>query len=734
MKAFYTLLCLLSFFNGFSQRFDWVSFTPLATNFPNGGSGGLSVIGDSEGYIYNVCVFNDPIIVGGDTLFHIDSYSRPDLLITKWNQAGEPIDYIHIASLSNNGNPYADELLFDEVNGQILLIAHADYDGLPIQLLGNADTTLAINRGTVLRFTTDLDFVSNHNIPGGYTYGTTAVVKNGFLYAAHGYNSAISKSDSQGNVLWSKTCTGAGYHIHDIAISDDDNIYVFGYYSSGFLSALTLDGVSITPPSLGNNSHTIIYKLDTDGTVLQGDYFVEAVSIGSPARLSIDTEGNIYVACGYDIDGQSIGNHILSPPTGGTDALVAKLNSSLETQWVTELHHTGGNLETQAISIHPSGKIMVAGSYGNNAIMGEYEFDFAFYGSCFMVQLNDETGQILYAKNFGSLGAGTGRPHDVYCIDDKYYITGLSYGNSNGDPAMANYGCYTQTKTNSFLTCFNDIPFETPTVELVYGSVSLIASTNVDDATFQWFLNGEEIEGETGSSIVPSVAGNYEVVVSYYGCTASDTYTLECLPTTGTDVIIACNGYTWIDGITYTSNNSSATHLLTSSLGCDSLVTLNLIIEQISDVVTVSGNTLSAAQNNAEYIWLDCDAKLTAIPNETEQTFTPTQNGRYAVQVITGECSVISECVEITTVALNDYETHLSINIYPNPAKDVVMLSNVSIGTAITVYDLTGKMIYSAKTSSTQAVINTVGFANGVYQLQVENRGRFERMKFVVNK
>ena len=46
----------------------------------------------------------------------------------------------------------------------------------------------------------------------------------------------------------------------------------------------------------------------------------------------------------------------------------------------------------------------------------------------------------------------------------------------------------------------------------------------------------------------------------------------------GTDTQIACDSYTWIDGITYTSSNNSATHTLTNASGCDSIVTLNLTI------------------------------------------------------------------------------------------------------------------------------------------------------------
>ena len=44
------------------------------------------------------------------------------------------------------------------------------------------------------------------------------------------------------------------------------------------------------------------------------------------------------------------------------------------------------------------------------------------------------------------------------------------------------------------------------------------------------------------------------------------------------DEITACGGYTWIDGHTYTESDSTATYTLTNSIGCDSVVRLNLTV------------------------------------------------------------------------------------------------------------------------------------------------------------
>lgn len=58
---------------------------------------------------------------------------------------------------------------------------------------------------------------------------------------------------------------------------------------------------------------------------------------------------------------------------------------------------------------------------------------------------------------------------------------------------------------------------------------------------------------------------------------------------TGTAIVTACNSYTWINNVTYTVSNNSATVLLTNVTGGDSLVTLNLTITQpTQDTLTVN--------------------------------------------------------------------------------------------------------------------------------------------------
>ena len=68
-----------------------------------------------------------------------------------------------------------------------------------------------------------------------------------------------------------------------------------------------------------------------------------------------------------------------------------------------------------------------------------------------------------------------------------------------------------------------------------------------------------------------------------------------------TDEQIACNTFTWIDDITYTEDNTTAqqTFIGGAANGADSIVTLNLTINSVTDLSTsVDVATITANVSN----------------------------------------------------------------------------------------------------------------------------------------
>jgi ELWxxDGT repeat protein len=97
------------------------------------------------------------------------------------------------------------------------------------------------------------------------------------------------------------------------------------------------------------------------------------------------------------------------------------------------------------------------------------------------------------------------------------------------------------------------------------------------------------------------------------GCDSTITLNLTILnSTTGTDVQIACDSLTWIDGNTYYTSTNIPTFIIQNAAGCDSTVTLNLIINNSTTMTDIQiacdsltwidGNTYYSSTNTPTFV------------------------------------------------------------------------------------------------------------------------------------
>jgi len=208
-------------------------------------------------------------------------------------------------------------------------------------------------------------------------------------------------------------------------------------------------------------------------------------------------------------------------------------------------------------------------------------------------------------------------------------------------------------------------------------------------------------------------------------------------PVSGTDVITECNSFTWIDGNTYTASNFSATFNIVGGAanGCDSVVTLNLTLNTVSDITTTtSGLTISANFITTQYQWLDCDDSYAPISGETLQAFTATSNGNYAVQMTSEDgCTDTSACVAITTVGLFENNFTNAIVLYPNPTEGnfSIDLGENYVSAIVTITNLNGQVVQSEVHGAGQTISMKLEAPAGIYLLSIETGDKRAVLRFV---
>ena len=216
------------------------------------------------------------------------------------------------------------------------------------------------------------------------------------------------------------------------------------------------------------------------------------------------------------------------------------------------------------------------------------------------------------------------------------------------------------------------------------------------------------------------------LMTTSYGCDSLISLDLTISSSSSTiDVIDTCDSYTWIDGNTYTSSNNTATYTLMNAAGCDSIVALDLNITEINPTIEiVDDSTLFVyldSNNSATYQWLDCNNNFSPLFGDTNTTFVTQTPGDYAVEVTLNNCSVISDCFTIiSTSFIDDLSAHFGIKLFPNPTSDDIIISLDRINSVdIVLTDIYGKVLLQQPNLSDKDYINITSFAPGIYIVKI---------------
>ena len=192
-----------------------------------------------------------------------------------------------------------------------------------------------------------------------------------------------------------------------------------------------------------------------------------------------------------------------------------------------------------------------------------------------------------------------------------------------------------------------------------YCSPTINIDTIIACDSYTW-INGITYFGSDTSSIF--------VTTNISGCDSINYLKLKILSSShSVDTITTCNNYTWRDGITYYASNNTAQHIIPNSVGCDSIITLNL---------TITNSIVETYEVCDSFTW------------RNGMTYTQSNNIAQDTVVVSGGC----DSIFILDLTINHTEYSTDVRT----ACDSLKWRN-------------GETYYTSNTSATDTLVNRYG-------------------------
>ncbi len=537
--------------------------------------------------------------------------------------------------------------------------------------------------------------------PGQGVYHLTATYSDAF----------IQKLNANGDFLWAKKVGGNYYDSGDVIATDANrNIYLAGRFTE------TVDfdpGSGIYNLTATIDGDAFIQKLDDNGNFLWAKQLE-----GSIISMTIDADDNVYTTGRFnqtvDFD-PGVGVYNLTS-VGDGDIFIQKLDTNGNFIWVKQMgadgHDRGNSIATDASgNVYTTGRF--EGTVDFNPGLGVQNLTSTGDHDIFIQKLNTN-GNLLWVEKIGGSAYDSGNSIATDA-NGNVHTTGSFRETVDFAPGVDVQNLTSIGSPDAFIQKLN---------QCIPTGIDMVTTCD----TYTW-IDGNTYT-ESNNTATFNIAGG-----AANGCDSLVTLDLTITSVMGIDTQTACDSYTWIDGNTYTESNNTATFNIAGGAanGCDSLVTLDLTINKVSDItIFINGSTISANNSNAIYQWLDCDNNNTPISGATNQDFTATMNGNYAVELTENGCTDTSACVLITTVNLIENISADKFVLSPNPttADFAIQFDDIQQNLNVRLFSVSGQLIIDKNFQNTNLIPLKIKHPTGVYLLEiVDSRGNKTTLK-----
>lgn len=423
----------------------------------------------------------------------------------------------------------------------------------------------------------------------------------------------VQKLDSNGGFVWAAMMGNEG---NSITITPSEDLYVTGVFSDTLDFDPSSDTFYLTPHDT-RYQNAFITKLNSVGQ-LKWAKAIDQLAMG--AAITSDNRENVYIT-GYfaytaDFD---LGRDTFNLTSNGSvDVFVLKMDKKGDFIWARSF---GGDDTDKAthIMVNAQGEVIVTGGYQEKA-------DFNPGGGVYYLKSNgsydafieklDSNGGFIWAQSIG----GPSRDFIESVSTDtlgNVYAAGFFTDSADCDPGV------------------NELILKSK------GGRDVLVQKLDRSGNLIWAKSTGSAATDMATAVALGSSGNVHMVGWYYAKVdfdlSTDTFHLvsadqndmfvqksgQCAQN-GEDVVVSCDSFKWMDGKTYRENTRSATYMLSTSNGCDSVVALNLTINKFKtgfDQVLacdsfhwIDGNTYTSSTRTPTYTLTSvqgCDSIVT---------------------------------------------------------------------------------------------------------------------------
>jgi len=314
-------------------------------------------------------------------------------------------------------------------------------------------------------------------------------------------------------------------------------------------------------------------------------------------------------------------------------------------------------------------------------------------------------------------------------------------------------GCSTQYTTGFTI-------LQNPTITISGNTVtcqgSIVTLTANGGATYSWSSGGTNMT-ETVSPLASSI---YSVVATgTNGCEGKGSFTVNTLPlpiiTVSSDQPSVCVGkpaiftafgaqtFTWLPSTLSwsTTVTPSVTGVYTvngeDANGCVGSNTIGLVVYPLPTLTAVASRTLFCKSEKSVTLSVTGAQGYTWTNGPFSNTFavSPQSTSIYTVTGVNGNGCKSSTTVELAFSNCTDLAdvSKQSINIYPNPVSDLLMIEGLEKGDQIVLYDLTGRMVMTQESASEILTLDLGDQPKGVYFVRCKHGFNEHIIKIIHN-